>query len=185
MDFKQIKIEIIKKLLVFLQQLQKELFGEKGFWDFAEALGERESGGDYKIVNTLGYLGKWQFGLARLADFGYCERIPGTTGFGNDKFRWKAPYSKEGFLNSPTFQQEVFKLHVKNLVKAFESNPYLGLYVAGVKITLSGCVAMSHLAGVSGTKRFLTTGGEFSDAYGTSIAEYGKLFADYNLSEVG
>src|SRR5210317_1730319 len=34
----------------------------KSFVGFKEAIAFKESRGDYKIVNTLGYLGKYQFG---------------------------------------------------------------------------------------------------------------------------
>jgi hypothetical protein len=39
--------------------------------DFLDALGERESGGDYGVVNSYGYLGKYQFGELALIDVGY------------------------------------------------------------------------------------------------------------------
>ena len=39
--------------------------------DFLDALGERESSGDYTVVNSYGYLGKYQFGELALIDVGY------------------------------------------------------------------------------------------------------------------
>lgn len=34
----------------------------KTFYEFANALGERESSNNYKIVNIFEYAGRWQFG---------------------------------------------------------------------------------------------------------------------------
>jgi len=38
---------------------------------YYEAIGERESGGDYKVVNNIGFLGKYQMGEMALVDAGY------------------------------------------------------------------------------------------------------------------
>ena len=43
----------------------------KNLQDFNEALGARESGGNYKSKNKYGYLGKYQVGEAALIDAGY------------------------------------------------------------------------------------------------------------------
>jgi hypothetical protein len=39
-----------------------------------EAIGKKESGGDYTKVNSLGYLGKYQFGSSALQDLGYVKK---------------------------------------------------------------------------------------------------------------
>ena len=39
--------------------------------DFLNALGQRESSGNYQAVNSVGYLGKYQVGEAALIDAGY------------------------------------------------------------------------------------------------------------------
>ena len=38
---------------------------------FFEDLGFRESGGDYKVVNNIGFLGEYQMGEMALVDAGY------------------------------------------------------------------------------------------------------------------
>jgi hypothetical protein len=35
------------------------------YYNFVTTLGHRESGNKYDSVNTLGYMGRWQFGKAR------------------------------------------------------------------------------------------------------------------------
>ncbi len=42
--------------------------------EFLAALRMRESSGDYAAVNTLGYLGAYQFGEAALVDLGFVIR---------------------------------------------------------------------------------------------------------------
>ena len=39
--------------------------------DFYNDLGARESGGNYKAVNSFGYIGKYQMGEAAMVDAGY------------------------------------------------------------------------------------------------------------------
>ena len=42
----------------------------KSYFAFKEALGFKESGGDYKIINDFGYMGKYQFGSGTLKRIG-------------------------------------------------------------------------------------------------------------------
>lgn len=164
--------------------MQKLLGKKKGFKEFAEDLGKRESGGDYTIVNSLGFMGKYQFGMARLSDLGYTERKAGTTGFDNNAFAWKTGYSQEHFLNTPEFQDRVFREHVKNLVSSIKRSysSSFGQKVYGITFTLSGAVAGAHLGGLGGVSKFL----ELSiakDAYGTSVADYIEQFGGYNIEK--
>ena len=173
----------ILKILQSLINVLKAQRPQKGFNKFAEALAKRESGNNYKIVNTLGYLGAYQFGMARLCDLGYTERKPGMSGFSNMAFQWKAGYSKEYFLNNPDFQDKVFKQHCDNLILRINSqfSEYINQTRNGLKITLSGLVAGAHLGGVGGVKNFLTNYYDNSDAFGTKVSDYIREYGDYNL----
>ena len=180
---KQLLLSIIKILQEIIKFLQKQITSKKGFQEFADALGKRESGNNYQIVNAYGYLGKYQFGMARLCDLGYTERKAGTTGFANVSFVWKRGYSQEYFLNNSDFQEKVFKEHCEDLIKVIKAmfSIYLGQVISNVEITLSGCVAGAHLAGIGGLGNFLTKAYDSSDAFGTKISDYIRDFADYNL----
>lgn len=57
-------------------------------------------------------------------------------------------------------------------------------YINGIHITESGILASAHLAGAGNVKKFLRSNGkfQFNDAFGTSIEEYMKKFAGYDVS---
>jgi hypothetical protein len=89
------------------------------FRDLLEALGAFESGlpaGDpnqYRVENTLGFMGKYQFGEALLIDLGYYIAKDGVYyGNGADKNYWLGTWtrkkgidSKSTFQNSPNVQE--------------------------------------------------------------------------------
>ena len=153
--------------------------------DFLDALGERESGGDYGIVNTLGYLGKYQFGEPALIDVGYYA-ADGTGA--ND---WKPAFftgkegveSKADFLADGAAQEHAIRAYMK-LQWAYlgETQRYAGQVIGGIAITESGLLAGAHLLGAGAVAAFLDAGAVAppKDAYGTAITEYMTLFADYD-----
>jgi hypothetical protein len=157
----------------------------KNYENFRYDLGKSESSNNYSIVNTLGFLGRYQFGMARLCDFGLTKRIEGKTGFDNEDFEWCEGYYKEKFLSDHDLQDEIFDKHLENIysnIMRFGLYKYIDFTVKGIKITLSGMIAGCHLGGVGGVKTFLTTGVSAKDAYGGSIENYIKKFAGYNMS---
>jgi len=156
----------------------------KTYKDFVQDLGARESQGDYTCVNTLGYLGKYQFGLARLSDFNLCTRKAGTKGYGNSSFTWRPPYSEAWFLASPEVQDYTFNLHVGHYKRVIESRYMmtLGKTYLGTLVTLSGAVACCHLLGVGGFQMF-ARGIDSTDEFGTSAKDYIAKFAGYKISE--
>jgi hypothetical protein len=166
-----IKITLIRIIGVLLMRVRK-------FKDFAHDLGQRESCGEYTIVNSLGYMGKYQFGMMRLCDFGYTEKI-------GNQYQWKGGYSKAWFLSSPDVQELIFRQHCVDLKKQVMNrlSGYLDQEVQGIYITLSGLIAGAHLAGIGGVNRFLN-GGSFQDGYGTYVEEYIQKFSFYNLDEL-
>ncbi len=140
----------------------------KGFISFKEALAFKESRGSYRRINTLGYMGKYQFGTVTLNHFGVRD--------GNL------------FLNSPKLQEKVFLKYLnynyQNLSDYIDK--YEGKTIGGVKITESGILAAAHLSGPGGVRRFLDSNGSRAntDAYGASVKGYMKKFGGYDVKGV-
>lgn len=139
---------------------------------FLEALGMRESSNNWKVINSRGYMGKWQIGRAVLRSMGIYNITP-------NKFR-KNPsiFSKE---QQEAIVEELINLNylrLKSLIDKFS-----GTKIGGVKITTAGILAAAHLGGVYGVKRFLQTHGNYNphDSLGTSIFNYIKYFSNYNI----
>jgi hypothetical protein len=131
---------------------------------FLESIGHKESGNRYDIVNTYGYMGKYQFGPATLRGLGY-------------------DLTREEFLNHPELQEkamlDLLKHNKKKLQKYIDK--YDGEVVHGVYITESGILAAAHLGGQGNVKKFFRRGQQFRDGYGTTITSYMEKFAGYNL----
>ena len=138
----------------------------KTFTGFKEALAWKESQGKYTLINSLGYMGKYQFGRAALNAIGI--------------------HDSSEFLRSPRMQEKAFKLLLaKNkweLRKEIEK--YDGKIVNGVTITESGLLAAAHLGGAGSVKKFLKSKGKrtIKDNYGTSLQNYMKRFGGYDTS---
>lgn len=132
--------------------------------DFLQAIGQKESGNNYSIVNSFGYMGKYQFGAATLKGLGY-------------------KVSKEEFLSNPALQEEAMQAlldhNAKKLRRQIEK--YCGTTVHGVYITESGILAAAHLAGQGNVKKFFRKGYEFKDGYGTTMTSYMRKFSGYEL----
>lgn len=159
------------------------------YQDFLDDLGQRESSGDYKIVNTLGYLGKYQFGEAALVDLGYYKGDKTNNG---DEQDWIGGWTKKDgitsekdFLSSVTAQENAIREWLDlqwDYIKEFSLEPHVGRAIKGQDITISGMLAGSHLGGITNLAEYLESRGkvEFVDAYGTSIADYIAEFASYD-----
>lgn len=141
-------------------------FVGKMYNGFREAVAFKESQGQYDIVNSLGYLGKYQFGRTTLERFNI--------------------YDTKRFLNTPKLQEQAFlalcSLNKWILRKDIERS--VGKKIDGIKITESGILAAAHLSGAGNVKKFLRSGGDFAftDAFGSSIRNYLKHFSGYDLS---
>ena len=61
---------------------------------FFEDLGFRESGGDYKVVNNIGFLGKYQMGEMALVDAGYYKPKANIKDYNNDCSKCFTIYTK-------------------------------------------------------------------------------------------
>ena len=163
----------------------------KTLQEFLNDLGARESGGDYKAFNRYGYAGKYQMGEMALIDCGYYKKP--SKKYNND---WSGIFiGKDGvnsiqdFLNNPTAQENaqlIFKKKQWNYLKAVGADKYLGQNINGYIITASGLLAGAHLKGVGSVINYLKSGGKNvgKDAFGTSVENYIKNFANYDVSEI-
>jgi len=138
----------------------------KSFVGFKEALAFKESRGDYSSINTLGYLGKYQFGRGTLKLIGI--------------------YDTEDFLNNPELQEKAFIANIERnkWILRRDIKNFVGRKVNGILITESGILAAAHLAGPGSVKNYLRSYGteNFADAYGTTIEYYMKKFSGYDTS---
>ncbi|MGI0106631.1 peptidoglycan-binding protein LysM [Salinimicrobium sp. WS361] len=153
---------------VFGPQLRSYPQLGKSYVAFKEAMGFKESGGDYKVINEFGYMGKYQFGRGTLKLIGIKDT--------------------NLFLNSPDLQEAAFyanssrnKWILRKDIAKFQNQ-----VVNGIRITESGILAAAHLAGPGNVKKFLRSNGtnSFSDGFGTSIKYYFKKFEGFDTSFV-
>lgn len=135
---------------------------------FKEAIAFKESQGNYKAINTLGYLGKYQFGVTTL-----------------DLLGIKNPNL---FLKNPALQEKAFLANAKRnkWVLRRDIKRFVGKKIDGIRITESGILAAAHLAGPGNVKRYLRSYGaiDSEDAYGTDILSYMHKFSGYDTSFV-
>lgn len=61
------------------------------YYDFLQALGKKESSGDYGEINSLNYLGKYQMGESALTDAGYY------TPDGTRRNDWSGTWTRKGW----------------------------------------------------------------------------------------
>ncbi len=138
------------------------------FIAFKEALGFKESRGRYSCINTLGYMGKYQFGRATLAVLGVRDTLL--------------------FLNSPELQESVLEANIarNKWILRSEIATASGRTIQGIHITESGLIAAAHLAGPGNVKKYIRSNGRKSveDAFGTSVEDYIRRFAGYDLSTI-
>tara|TARA_R110001583_G_scaffold145635_2_gene297634 strand:- start:68432 stop:69043 length:612 start_codon:yes stop_codon:yes gene_type:complete len=141
-------------------------FVGNSFNGFKEAVAFKESQGKYHVVNTLGYLGKYQFGRTTLERF----KI----------------YNTQLFLETPKLQEDAFiaLCSVNKWILRKDIKRNVGKKINGIKITESGILAAAHLAGAGNVKKYLRSNGAntFKDAYGSSVQHYLKQFSGYDTS---
>jgi len=141
---------------------------DNNYVGFKEAIAFKESRGNYRKVNSLGYVGKYQFGEATL----HRVRV----------------YDIEEFLNDPKLQEEAFYAlcSLNKWILKRDIARSVGKVIHGTIITESGILAAAHLAGAGNVKRYLRSNGQenANDAFGTDVAYYMKRFAGFDTSFV-
>ncbi|MEP3209679.1 MAG: hypothetical protein ABJN95_10840 [Maribacter sp.] len=157
-----------KDRTVFSTAIVAPPFLGSSYIGFKEALAFKESQGNYFSINTLGYLGKYQFGIGTLQLMGV--------------------YDATSFLNDPALQEHVFQTNIarNKWILRRDIARFEGKRIKGIEVTESGMLAAAHLAGAGNVKKYLRSYGQYDvkDAYGTSIAKYMTKFSGYDVSNV-
>lgn len=137
-----------------------------------------ESGGNLRAYNNevgsggaRGHGGRIQMGAARLEDAARAGVIPKMS---------PAEYARQ----PEAVQKRVEDWHFGDIEQSIDRNglaKYIGQDVNGdgVPETRDGMVAVAHLGGQGGLRKFLTSGGAYdpADAYGTSLSDYAEIHA--------
>ena len=145
-------------------------FTTRDFVGFKEFLGFYESGSDYKKINSLGYLGKYQFGRSTLKVLGI-KKI-------------------NNFINIPELQEKAFLMNVmrNKWILRREIERFSGKKINNILITESGIIAAAHLSGPGNVKKFLRNNCnnnlDFKDINGTKISDYIRIFRNYDISKI-
>ncbi|MDJ0631021.1 MAG: hypothetical protein QNJ44_22370 [Rhodobacter sp.] len=160
----------------------------KSFEAFFAALRHMESRGDYKAVNTLNFIGAYQFGEAALVDLGYVRRDGDLydNNYGGGFTGKNGIRSVQDFLNNPRVQDKAARAWMKIMwryIEAEKLSRYAWTRVGRVTLSPSGMLAATHLLGTGGLRQFIRSGGSnnIRDPYGMPILHYVEQLAGYEI----
>lgn len=134
---------------------------------FIDRISQMESGGNHKIVNRFGMMGKYQFSMVAVRT---------TLG---------SRVSREQFLRNPELQDtamvRLLKIHEGVLEPIIAK--YDGKTFKGIKINRASILAGAHFAGAGGVINFFKSNSRTGtvDANGTSLKYYMSKFSNFNL----
>ena len=146
---------------------------------FLVALKMMESGGDYQSVNSLNFLGAYQFGEAALTDLGFV-RYDGDAYDNNYGGGWTGKYgvkSAKQFLASERVQDKAMEKWLDVMwgyIELHKVDRYAWRDVGGEQLTPSGMLAATHLLGAGALAEYVKSDGkaDLRDPYGTPIRTY-------------
>ena len=134
----------------------------------------RESSGNYQVINSIGYVGGYQFGTLALQDLGLVKKgIGSSNSLLLDADNWTGKdgiKSLDDFLSNPSYQDECFdRYSIINRKRLYK----FGVIDLDTSIEdVMGFVAASHLVGAGGVK---VNGLDSVDANNTKAREYFDL----------
>ncbi len=158
------------------------------FAAFLIALRMAESGGDYQAVNTLNFVGAYQFGEAALIDLGYV-RLDSDVYDNDFSGGWTGKNgirSLEAFLNNEAEQDRAANRWMRvmwSYIEYQEIDGYAWETVGQSQLTTSGMLAAAHLLGAGALKIYIESGGraDLRDPYGMPLSQYIDKLGGYNV----
>ena len=166
----QIDISKLSIPIVEVEVEEDESDSRKDLLRFLEAIALFESNNRYDVVNSYGFLGRYQFSPRTIKHLGY-------------------DILNEDFLRNKRVQDEIMLAYMREnyvslrpYIEEYNNTNYKGMY-----ITTSSILAGAHFAGAMGMKRFLLNKLDSIgtvDANGMTLRKYMTKFSDYNVEEV-
>lgn len=158
------------------------------FSAFLIALKLAESGGNYQAVNTLNFVGAYQFGEAALIDLGYVRRDSDV--YDNDfSGGWTGKNgirSVQGFLENERVQDQAAQQWMRLMwtyIEYHEIDGYAWEMVGQTELTTSGMLAAAHLLGAGALKEYIESDGQkdLRDPYGMPLSTYIANLGGYDV----
>jgi hypothetical protein len=135
-------------------------------------IGKSESGGNYAAVNTLGYVGKYQFGYQALIDGGYVKSSVTSLAQLDNPNSWTGKdgvTDKSAWLNNSNVQEKAMQEYTQRNYTAMVKNGAITADMPPEEV--GGMLATSHLLGAGGAKNWRSGSGG-ADAFGTTGDTY-------------
>ena len=145
------------------------------FIKLRETIAQHESGGAYNKRNTLGFIGRYQFGAAALSDLGYVKKGYTSKDLQNSEC-WTGKddiYGISDFYANHAVQDNCIYLFTKanyNIIRRAKQ-----LRNDSDRRHCAGLLMGAHLQGCGGAIKFAKGGQVNPDAYGTTIEKYYRL----------
>lgn len=139
-----------------------------------ETIGKRESGGNYSIVNQIGYVGKYQFGASALQSVGMVSGAKNNAALNGNV--WTGKYGCNSMEDWKANKNGCQDQAMNDLLKQnYSTLNRIGVLNANSsKEETAGYLTVSHLLGAGGA-RDLKNGVVGKDANGTTGSSYYKL----------
>lgn len=152
---------------------------ESQYREWKAEIAKRESGGNLKAKNQLGYVGRYQFGALALNDLGYVKSTVKQNAGLQQESSWTGKNgvrNLDGWFNNEAAQESaMLELARKN----YGTLTRLGaLNASSPPRRVAGLLAVAHLLGAGGAANYARTG-QGADANGTSGNVYYR--AGYNV----
>lgn len=149
---------------------------------YKQAIALHESNNNYGSVNSIGYIGKYQFGAAALVDLGYIKLSVYRQYPDDDKNAalrnpdaWISPHTRSGFLsNGPEQEKAMERLTAMNR-RSLERNGVLT--ARSTPVEQGAWLAVAHGLGPGAAHKYFVRGETKPDGYGTTAAQIYRIGA--------
>lgn len=149
---------------------------------FKAAIGIHESGNNYGAVNSIGYIGKYQFGAAALTDLGYIklsvyQQYPANNKNAalRDPNAWKPPYTRAGWLADRAEQERAMDRLIELNRRSLTNK---GILTDRSTAAQQGAwLAIAHGLGAGAANTYFRRGETKPDGYGTTAAQLYRIGA--------
>jgi hypothetical protein len=152
---------------------------------YLDSIAQSESSNKANIVNSLGYIGKYQFHDLALIDAGVVKNKSEASKF-RKKFINLSKADRLKYWTEEDQDQAMINLMNKNKYYLRNYDEYIGDTINGIVIDWSGLLGAAHLGGQKNVKKFLSSNGktDFADGNGVKVSIYMKKFSGYNINSI-